>query len=145
MRRRFVQCGVFTSVPTRGNGLAVVIDGEGLSDSAMQQFAAWTNLAETTFLLAPTTQEADYIIRCGYSHRRAKCCLPAIQRLAAAPRGFSVAASPGRRALSGRDETRGDFCEDSETGSMGRPVVDEYDDGYRQWLTESDYKLAATS
>ncbi|OQW50801.1 PhzF family phenazine biosynthesis protein [Candidatus Raskinella chloraquaticus] len=63
MRRRFVQCDVFTSVPTRGNGLAVVIDGEGLSDSAMQQFAAWTNLAETTFLLAPTTQEADYKVR----------------------------------------------------------------------------------
>lgn len=63
MRRRFVQCDVFTSVPTRGNGLAVVIDGEGLSDSAMQQFAAWTNLAETTFLLPPTTPEADYKVR----------------------------------------------------------------------------------
>ena len=41
--RRFVQCDVFTSVPTKGNGLAVVIDGEGLSDEAMQGFAAWTN------------------------------------------------------------------------------------------------------
>jgi len=31
-RRRFIQCDVFTSVPTKGNGLAVVVDGEGLSD-----------------------------------------------------------------------------------------------------------------
>src|SRR5882762_4383246 len=61
--RRFIQCDVFTSVPTKGNGLAVVADGEGLSDTQMQAFAAWTNLAETTFLLPPTTGEADYSLR----------------------------------------------------------------------------------
>ncbi|MEQ1695055.1 MAG: PhzF family phenazine biosynthesis protein [Hyphomicrobiaceae bacterium] len=61
--RRFIQCDVFTSEPTKGNGLAVVIDGDGLSDRQMQDFAAWTNLAETTFLLAPTTSEADYKVR----------------------------------------------------------------------------------
>jgi PhzF family phenazine biosynthesis protein len=61
--RRFIQCDVFTSVPTKGNGLAVVVDGEGLSDQAMQDFAAWTNLAETTFLLPPTTEAADYKVR----------------------------------------------------------------------------------
>jgi PhzF family phenazine biosynthesis protein len=62
-QRRFIQCDVFTSVPTKGNGLAVVADGEGLSDQQMQAFAAWTNLAETTFLLPPTTGEADYKVR----------------------------------------------------------------------------------
>jgi PhzF family phenazine biosynthesis protein len=62
-QRRFIQCDVFTSVPTKGNGLAVVADGEGLSDRDMQVFAAWTNLAETTFLLPPTTGEADYKLR----------------------------------------------------------------------------------
>jgi PhzF family phenazine biosynthesis protein len=62
-QRRFIQCDVFTSVPTKGNGLAVVVDGEGLSDDAMQAFAAWTNLAETTFLMSPTTREADYKVR----------------------------------------------------------------------------------
>ena len=61
--RRFFQCDVFTSVPTRGNGLAVVIDGQDLSDGSMQGFAAWTNLAETTFLLPPTVAEADYKLR----------------------------------------------------------------------------------
>jgi len=61
--RRFIQCDVFTPVPTKGNGLAVVVDGEGLSDAAMQDFAAWTMLAETTFLLPPATDEADYKVR----------------------------------------------------------------------------------
>ncbi len=61
--RRFIQCDVFTSVPTKGNGLAVVVDGEGLSDTEMQAFAAWTNLAETTFLMPRTTPEADYKVR----------------------------------------------------------------------------------
>lgn len=62
-QRRFIQCDVFTSVPTRGSGLAVVVDGEGLSDEEMQAFAAWTNLAETTFLMSPTAPEADYKVR----------------------------------------------------------------------------------
>ncbi|MBB3996258.1 PhzF family phenazine biosynthesis protein [Aureimonas pseudogalii] len=64
MKRRFIQCDVFTSVPTCGNGLAVVLDGEGLSDEAMQRFAAWTQLAETTFLQPPTDPAAaDYRVR----------------------------------------------------------------------------------
>ncbi|WP_299848812.1 PhzF family phenazine biosynthesis protein [uncultured Roseovarius sp.] len=61
--RRFVQCDVFSSVPIKGNGLAVVVDGDGLSDRQMQEFAAWTNLAETTFLQAPTDPQADYKLR----------------------------------------------------------------------------------
>lgn len=62
-KRRFIQCDVFTNIPTKGNGLAVIIDAEGLSDSQMQDFAAWTNLAETTFLLPPTDPGADYKVR----------------------------------------------------------------------------------
>ena len=61
--RRFIQCDVFTSLPTKGNGLAVVVDGEGLSDAELQDFAAWTNLAETTFLLPPKDPSADYKVR----------------------------------------------------------------------------------
>lgn len=63
IERRFVQCDVFSSVPLMGNGLAVVVDGNGLSDLEMQVFAAWTNLSETTYLLAPTCSEADYKLR----------------------------------------------------------------------------------
>jgi PhzF family phenazine biosynthesis protein len=62
-KRRFIQCDVFSPVPTQGNGLAVIVDAEGLSDTQLQTFAAWTNLAETTFLLAPTDAGADYKLR----------------------------------------------------------------------------------
>ena len=62
-QRRFVQCDVFSPRAVQGNGLAVVIDAEGLSDEQMARFAAWTNLAETTFLLPPTDPTADYRVR----------------------------------------------------------------------------------
>lgn len=62
-QRRFLQVDVFSPQPTQGNGLAVVVDSEGLSDEAMQRFATWTNLAETTFLLPPTEPSADYRVR----------------------------------------------------------------------------------
>lgn len=61
--RRFTQVDVFTAQPLRGNPLAVVHDAEGLSDAQMADFARWTNLSETTFLLPPTTPEADYRVR----------------------------------------------------------------------------------
>ena len=61
--RRFIQCDVFSPVPMQGNGLAVVVDADGISDEQMQRFATWTNLAETTFLLTPTDPLADYRVR----------------------------------------------------------------------------------
>jgi PhzF family phenazine biosynthesis protein len=62
-RRRFLQVDVFTSRPFLGNPVAVVVDAEGLDTVAMQAIARWTNLSETTFLLPPTTPEADYRVR----------------------------------------------------------------------------------
>jgi trans-2,3-dihydro-3-hydroxyanthranilate isomerase len=41
---------VFAAVPLEGNQLAVVLDGEGLSDEAMQRIAGEFNLPETVFL-----------------------------------------------------------------------------------------------
>ena len=61
--RPFQQVDVFTAVPYRGNPLAVVLDAEGLDNAAMQRFAQWTNLSETTFLLPPTDPSADYRVR----------------------------------------------------------------------------------
>jgi PhzF family phenazine biosynthesis protein len=61
--RRFQQLDVFTAIPLKGNPLAVVVDGEGLNDAQMQDFARWTNLSETCFLLPPTQPEADYRVR----------------------------------------------------------------------------------
>jgi PhzF family phenazine biosynthesis protein len=43
--------------------VAVVMDGEGLTVDAMQAIARWTNLSETTFVLPPTTADADYRLR----------------------------------------------------------------------------------
>lgn len=63
MQRRFIQLDVFGDGGITGNPLAVVYDAAGLSDSEMQAFAAWTNLAETTFLLPPTEPRADYRLR----------------------------------------------------------------------------------
>jgi PhzF family phenazine biosynthesis protein len=61
--RAFRQVDVFTAVPYKGNPVAVVLDGEGLSDAAMQGFANWTNLSETTFVLPPSDPGADYRVR----------------------------------------------------------------------------------
>ena len=61
--RRFMQLDVFADRPLRGNPLAVVIDAEGIDSATMQAFARWTNLSETTFLLPPTTPQADYRVR----------------------------------------------------------------------------------
>ena len=61
--RAFKQVDVFTAVPYRGNPLAVVLDGTGLTDDQMQQFCNWTNLSEATFLLPPTQPPADYRVR----------------------------------------------------------------------------------
>jgi PhzF family phenazine biosynthesis protein len=62
-QRAFKQVDVFTPTPYFGNPLAVVMDGSGLDDAAMQRFAKWTNLSETTFLLPPTDASADYSVR----------------------------------------------------------------------------------
>jgi PhzF family phenazine biosynthesis protein len=61
--RRFAQVDVFTERAGYGNALAVVIDSEGLADETMARFARWTNLSETTFLLPPTDDRADYRVR----------------------------------------------------------------------------------
>lgn len=66
-QRPFMTVDVFTAIPYRGAPLAVVLDAEGLSDAQMQDFASWTQLSETTFLLPPTpagrAQGADYRVR----------------------------------------------------------------------------------
>src|SRR3954454_24384417 len=63
MERPFAQVDVFITEPGLGNPVAVVLDGTGLSTDRMQRSARWTNLSETTFVLPPTTSEADYRVR----------------------------------------------------------------------------------
>jgi PhzF family phenazine biosynthesis protein len=61
--RQFSQVDVFTTTPLLGNPVAVVHGAQGLTDERMQQFASWTNLSETTFLLEPSDERADYRVR----------------------------------------------------------------------------------
>jgi PhzF family phenazine biosynthesis protein len=63
MPRQFRQVDVFTSTPYLGNPLAVVLGADGLSHQQMQRFAHWTNLSETTFVLQPEDDRADYRVR----------------------------------------------------------------------------------
>ncbi len=63
MTRSFRQVDVFTTEAYRGNPVAVVMDGAGLDDETMQRVANWMNLSETTYVLPPTTGDADYRVR----------------------------------------------------------------------------------
>jgi len=54
---------VFTDTPYLGNPVAVVLGADGLSGEQMRLFARWTNLSETTFVLAPRAPGADYLVR----------------------------------------------------------------------------------
>ena len=59
----FKQVDVFTQKPFLGNPVAVVFGAESLKPEDMQRIAAWTNLSETTFVLAPSSDDADYRLR----------------------------------------------------------------------------------
>lgn len=59
----YSEVDVFSPTPYAGNPLAVVHDARGLDAGQMQRFAKWTNLAETTFLMQPTSEHADYKVR----------------------------------------------------------------------------------
>ncbi len=63
MLRPFRQVDVFTETPYQGNPLAVVLAADGLPPGQMRQFANWTNLSETTFVLPPDDDRADYKVR----------------------------------------------------------------------------------
>jgi PhzF family phenazine biosynthesis protein len=69
MSRRYVQLDVFADRPGAGNPLAVVLDGEGLDDKAMQAIARWMRLPETTFVFPATSAAASYRLRI-FSPRR---------------------------------------------------------------------------
>jgi PhzF family phenazine biosynthesis protein len=57
------QVDVFTTTAYHGNPVAVVLDGSDLSTEQMQRCAHWMNLSETTFVLPPSDESADYRVR----------------------------------------------------------------------------------
>lgn len=60
---RYFQVDVFPATRGGGNPLGVVLDAGHWPDARMQAFAAWTDLVETTFVLAPRTTNASYRVR----------------------------------------------------------------------------------
>ncbi len=62
-QRPFAQVDVFGDGPCTGNPVAVVLDAAEMATEDMQRFAHWTNLSETTFVLAPEDARADYRVR----------------------------------------------------------------------------------
>jgi PhzF family phenazine biosynthesis protein len=60
---RYLELDVFPARRGGGNPLGVVIGAEAWSTERMQSFAAWTDLVETTFVLASDSPEASYRLR----------------------------------------------------------------------------------
>lgn len=60
---RYLHLDVFAATPGGGNHLGVVLGADEWSTGAMQRFARWANLVETTFLFPPTVPEASYRVR----------------------------------------------------------------------------------
>jgi len=58
MRHRFYTLDVFTTTRFQGNPLAVITDGDGLSDDQMLAIAREMNLSETVFVQKPTDDRA---------------------------------------------------------------------------------------
>jgi trans-2,3-dihydro-3-hydroxyanthranilate isomerase len=58
MERRFYTLDVFTTARFEGNPLAVITDGDGLSNDAMLAIAREMNLSETVFVQKPTEDQA---------------------------------------------------------------------------------------
>ena len=66
---RYLHLDVFAAIRGGGNHLGVVIGAQHWSGEAMQRFARWTNLVETTFLLPPADPSASYRVRIFTPHK----------------------------------------------------------------------------
>jgi PhzF family phenazine biosynthesis protein len=58
-----LQYNAFTSQPFAGNPAGIVLDASGLDDERMQLIARQLNLAETAFLVPPSSPDADVRLR----------------------------------------------------------------------------------
>ena len=63
MSHPFHLVDVFSQRAFMGNPVAVILDAPDADASELLTIARWLNLSETTFLLPPTTPEADYRVR----------------------------------------------------------------------------------
>jgi len=63
MKCAYELCDVFTDRPLTGKALAVFTDAAALDTATMQALAREMNLSESSFVLPPTTPDADARIR----------------------------------------------------------------------------------
>src|SRR5260370_2276534 len=63
MNHRFFTLDVFTTTRFQGNPLAVITDGDGLSNDQMLAIAREMNLSETVFVQKPTDDRALACLR----------------------------------------------------------------------------------
>lgn len=66
---RYLHLDVFAATAGGGNHLGVVIGADLWDSTAMQRFARWTALVETTYLLPPTDPQASYRVRIFTPHK----------------------------------------------------------------------------
>jgi PhzF family phenazine biosynthesis protein len=66
---RYLHLDVFAATLGGGNHLGVVIGANDWHGDDTQRFARWTNLVETTFLLAPSDAKASYRVRIFTPHK----------------------------------------------------------------------------
>lgn len=66
---RYLHLDVFAATLGGGNHLGVVIGANDWTQEDMQRFARWTDLVETTFLLAPVDPKASYRVRIFTPHK----------------------------------------------------------------------------
>lgn len=66
---RYLQLDVFPASTGGGNPLGVVFGAAHWNRAQMQQFAAWTQLVETTFVLPPQAPQASYRLRIFTPHK----------------------------------------------------------------------------
>jgi len=69
MALRYLHLDVFAATAGGGNHLGVVVGADDWNTAAMQRFARWTALVETTFLLPPTEPQASYRVRIFTPHK----------------------------------------------------------------------------
>jgi trans-2,3-dihydro-3-hydroxyanthranilate isomerase len=72
MEHRFYTVDVFTTTRFEGNPLAVITDGDGLSQDEMQAIAREMNLSETVFVQKPTDDRALARLRIFTTQRELK-------------------------------------------------------------------------
>lgn len=65
---RYLQLDVFPGSPGGGNPLGVVFGAAALDATQMQRVARWLNIVETTFVLPPDADGADYRLRIFMPH-----------------------------------------------------------------------------